>query len=269
MARSAVVGREVLRDGTRELDQLAVEEPLEIRLAGDTLAITMRTPGDDASLAVGYLFAEGVVTSLADVGSVAHCGRPGDDGYGNVIEVTPGPGARIDPSRLDGTRRASVTSSACGICGRRSIDDLLERIPSAPRQAYLRRSIVAESPSILARSQEHFRTTGGLHASAALDHDGNVIAAAEDVGRHNALDKVVGMLLYASRLDDAALMVVSGRVGFEIVQKVAVARIPVLAAVGAPTSLAVELAERGGITLAAFVRDARFNVYAHPERVIG
>jgi FdhD protein len=252
-------------------DRVVVEEPLEIRLAGDPLAVTMRTPGEDRFLAVGFLFAEGIVRSIADLGSVAHCGRQGEEGFGNTIDVIPGPGVSLDPSRLEGARRGTLTTASCGVCGRRSIDDLIARIGVIERPRAIDRRTIASAPETLSAGQTRFAQTGGLHAAAALADDGTVLALAEDVGRHNAVDKAIGRLLYDDRIarEEAALLVVSGRVSFEIVQKASAARIPAIAAVSAPTSLAIDLAERAGITLAAFVRDGRFNVYAHAERITG
>lgn len=260
--------RMVSRDGgDEELDTIAVEEPLEIRVAGETLAITMRTPGEDRFLALGFLFAEGVIESIADVGTVAHCGRPDEEGFGNVIDVAPGPGVALDSSRLELSRRGTLTTAACGVCGRRSIDDLLARIGPVERELKVARAVIASAPERLAESQRAFATTGGMHAAAAQRQDGSVLAHAEDVGRHNAVDKIVGKLLYAGRLDEVALLTVSGRVSFEIVQKAAAAGVPIVAAVSAPTSLAVDLAERAHITLVAFVRGGRMNVYGHAQRV--
>jgi FdhD protein len=260
------------RDGTpdeRRSDAIAVEEPLEIRVAGDPMVLTMRTPGDDADLAVGFLFAEGVIGSIDDVGTVAHCGRPGEEGFGNVIDVAPGPGVSLDPERLSTTRRGTLTTAACGVCGRRSIDDLLARAGTVPPGPVVPRAFVGESTERLRDVQPAFDRTGGLHAAVVLAADGAVLAAAEDVGRHNAVDKVIGALVRARRIGEPGptILAVSGRVSFEIVQKAAVARIPIVAGVSAPTSLAVDLADRLGVTLAAFVRGGAFNVYAHPERI--
>ncbi len=235
----------------------------------------MRTPGDDAHLAVGFLFAEGLITSIGDVGRVAHCGRPGDEGFGNVMEVGPAPGIALDPERLATSRRGTLTTAACGVCGRRSIDDLLARIEPLGDAPLVSASVVAASTERLSKMQKSFARTGGLHAAVALGPDGAVLATAEDVGRHNAVDKVVGALLYArnvgARSDPAAarpaVLVVSGRASFEIVQKASVAAIPIIAAVSAPSSLAVDLAERAGIALAGFVRDGAMNLYTHPERI--
>ncbi len=213
-------------------DEVVVEEPLEIRVAGDPLAVTLRTPGADADLALGFLFAEGIIESADDVSTVAHCGRPGDEGYGNAIDVTAGPGVALDPERTQGARRGTLTTAACGVCGRRSIDDLLERAGSVDVEVVVPVSLVAHAPELLRNEQANFARTGGIHAACAIDASGTVLAAAEDVGRHNAVDKVVGALLRAKRVGRGArsgapvLLVVSGRAGFEIVQKAAVARDP-------------------------------------------
>ena len=271
---SRVVARTVERVdeqgvASRADDDIAVEEPLEIRVAGDALVLTMRTPGNDPDLAIGFLFAEGIIASIADVGTVAHCGRPGEEGYGNAIDVAPGPGVSLDPERLSTTRRGTLTTAACGVCGRRSIDDLLARTGPVPAGSRVPLEVVAGSTAQLLRVQPAFERTGGLHAAAALDSGGEILAGAEDVGRHNAVDKVIGALLRTGALARARVLAVSGRVSFEIVQKAAVARIPIVAGVSAPTSLAVDLADRLGITLAGFVRDGALNLYAHRHRIEG
>jgi FdhD protein len=264
---------------TSKDDEVVVEEPLEIRVGGDALATTMRTPGSDADLALGFLFGEGIVAEVGDVGSVAHCGRPGEEGYGNTIDVAPGPGVALDPERLASSRRGTLTTAACGVCGRRSIDDLLARVGRIEVGRPVALDILVSSTERLRSEQPNFTRTGGVHAAAALTAAGARLAVFEDVGRHNAVDKVMGELLRrglvgakASSVSDDArpeILVVSGRVSFEIVQKAAVARIPIIAAVSAPTSLAIDLAERVGITLIGFVRDGRLNVYSHRERIEG
>jgi len=257
-------------------DRVVVEEPLEIRVAGEALATTMRTPGQDHWLAVGFLHAEGILREIDDVGTAAHCGTPGEEGFGNVLDVTPGPGIALDPEQLAWTRRGTLTSAACGVCGRRTIADLLDRCPPAPRQVGLGLELLRQAPTRLAARQPLFDATGAVHGAIVLTADGAEAWAAEDVGRHNAVDKVVGALLYDRRLGAGAtgsaappaLLVVSGRVSFEIVQKAAMARIPVVAGISGATSLAVDLAAATGITLAGFVRDGALNVYAHPERLV-
>jgi len=258
----------------RQLDAVAVEEPLEVRVDGETVAVTMRTPGNDADLALGFLFAEGMITGAGDVGSVAHCGRPGEEGYGNVIDVHSAGGHRIDPERVLEGRRWSTTSSACGVCGRRSIDGLLERCAPVGEAPVLAPDEILRAMARLAQLQPVFARTGGLHAVAAFAAGGALLASAEDVGRHNAVDKVVGALLRAglagrAPAGAAAVLAVSGRTSFEIVQKAAAARIPVVSGVSAPSSLAVELALASGIALCGFARGDRLNVYSHAERVVG
>jgi FdhD protein len=254
---------------------VAVEAPLEIRVADDAVALTMRTPGDDRYLALGFLFAEGVIGSLADVGSVFHCGRTDDPRHGNAIQVTPGPGARLDFDALARTRRVGTTISACGVCGRDGIDDLLARVTRLTDEVLLEPLLLARVPVLLAEGQPNFARTGGLHAACAITAEGDVLASAEDVGRHNAVDKVVGKLLYAGALPRAAsaatqaarILAVSGRVSFEIVQKAAAAGFVCVASISAPSSLAVDTAEAMGVTLASFVRDGRFTLYAHAQRI--
>jgi FdhD protein len=255
-------------------DEVVVEAPLEIRVAGDALAITMRTPGDDRFLAVGFLFAEGVIGGLADVGSVYHCGRPDDERHGNSIEVIPAGGAHLDIERLERSRRVGITTSACGVCGRDAIDDLTARVAPVSATITLSRALMARAPEILRAQQPNFARTGGLHGVAALDAAGQVVAGAEDIGRHNAVDKVVGKLLYAGRLPRTALpagpvlLVVSGRASFEVVQKAAVAGFAGVVSVSAASSLAIDTAASLGVTLAAFARDGRFTVYSHGERLV-
>lgn len=279
--QAGIAERPVVRVGgpgdarTAAPDAIVVEEPLEIRVAGEPLAITMRTPGDDHRLAVGFLFAEGVIAGFGDVGTVAHCGRPGSEGFENVIDVSPAPGVALDPEPLARSRRGTLTTAACGVCGRRSIDDLLARCGPIPGGPAIALSTLRRSTERLRGEQPNFARTGGIHAAALLGRDGSTLAAAEDVGRHNAVDKVVGALLYervvgAGAVPSAArpaVLVVSGRASFEIVQKATVAGVPAVASVSAPTSLAVDLAEAVGIMLAGFVRDGALNLYSHPERV--
>jgi FdhD protein len=254
----------------REAQRVVVEQPLSIRVTGDTVATTMRTPGDDRYLALGFLYAEGVIQGLQDVSSVYHCGRTDLPDYGNAIEVVPAPGARLDIERA---RRAGPTNSACGVCGRERIDDLLASLRGRDRAASVPAALLREVPRLLGAVQPLFARTGGSHGACALTLAGHTVAQAEDVGRHNAVDKVIGRLLYEGRLpgtcaDAPVLLAVSARAGFEIVQKAALAGFACVATVSAPSSLAVEAAEAAGITLASFVREGRFTLYTHAARVL-
>jgi len=253
-------------------DLVAVEEPLEIRLAGETVAVIMRTPGDDHLLALGYLFGEGILSGGQDASAIAHCGRLGDPGYGNVIDVAPAAGGQVDWERLEASRRGGVTSSACGVCGRGAVEDLLAGIAPLPAGPAITAASVGRAMERLGQHQPTFDATGGTHAAALWDTEGALVAAHEDVGRHNAVDKVVGALLLARAAGATvtpAVLAMSGRGGFEIVQKAARAGVPVVACVSAPTTLAVEVAQAAGVTLCAFVRRGRMNVYAHAERLVG
>ena len=263
-------------DGRPAEDLLAVEEPLEIRIrVGQgsealrrTIAVTMRTPGHDEELAAGFLFTEGIVRDAADIERVVPCGRPSGDGVTrNVVRVELRPGTPLDLARLE---RHFYTTSSCGVCGRTSIDAVrtVSRFPLPAATPVVDPAVVHALPAALARAQRVFASTGGLHASALFDTRGGLLALREDVGRHNALDKLVGAALLAGRLPlHDRLLLVSGRASFELVQKAAMAGIPVVAAVGAPSSLAVALAAEAGMTLLGFVRDGRFNVYAGAERL--
>ena len=257
---------------------MAVEEPLEIRLAGDRLAVTMRTPGHDAQLAAGFLLSEGIIHSVDDLGTLTHCGRTDEPGYGNALDVIPAPGVQLVWERMAASRRGTLTTAACGVCGREQIEDLLALVQPLGEVPAIDAELVATAPDRLRAAQAAFERTGGTHAAMVLAADGTVLSVYEDVGRHNAVDKAVGALVLAGRIGPCrapapgpapALLAVSGRSSFEMVQKAAVARIPVLASVGAASSLAVDLAERAGLTLATFVRNGSFNLYTHPRRIRG
>jgi FdhD protein len=252
-------------------DDIAVEEPLEIRLSSDTLATIMRTPGEDHYLAAGFLYGEGIVRGLADLGRVAHCGRPSDAGYGNLIDIAPGPGTVLAPELTQYARRGTIVGSACGVCGRERIDDLIGRIGRISGHIRVPAQLVTRSVERLGALQSGFARTGAMHGALALTAAGAELASSEDVGRHNAVDKVIGKLLYAGLLSvdtaQAELLAVSGRASFEIVQKAAAARIPIVVSVSAPTSLAIDLAAAFGITLAGFTRGSTFNLYTHADRI--
>jgi FdhD protein len=244
-----------------EQDLLAVEEPLQIRLGDRDLAITMRTPGNDEELAVGFLFTEGILPGRDAIASVT--------GGDNSITIGLAGEASKD---LSAQQRHFYLTSSCGVCGKASVDALVATGCSAPPRDRPRidAATILKLPEILRATQPVFDRTGGLHAAALFDAEGNLQLVREDVGRHNAVDKLVGRSLLDGRvpLNDAVLLV-SGRASFELVQKALMAGIGVLAAVGAPSSLAVETALRFGMTLAGFVRDGRFNIYSGAERIYG
>lgn len=249
-------------------DELSVEEPLEIRIAGETYATTMRTPGHDHELVAGFLLAEGLIRSRHDLGGIAHCGRLGSEGAGNTIDVLPAPGSVLDPEALGHTRRGTLTSSACGVCGRKLIDDLLLRLERPAPSAPFERAFIADLSEALRDHQPGFARTGGLHAAGLARPDKGFRVVREDVGRHNAVDKVIGRALLDDELPArGSLLVVSGRTSFEIVQKALAAGLSGVVGVSAPSSLAVSTAAHFGLLLCGFARNDRFNVYAGSERL--
>jgi FdhD protein len=247
----------------KEATELIEEEPLDIRIVGETLAITMRTPGNDLELALGFLFSEGVIASAGDVSSATHCAKD-DAAKNNTLEIVLAPGVKppIDPESGMLAKRGTLISSACGVCGRASIDDLLARVAAIPPGPLAPRDVVLSGAAGLRDRQPLFRATGACHAASLVTFDGAHVVTFEDVGRHNAVDKVVGHCLRKGLVPlDRHVLVVSGRSSFEIVQKAVAARIPVVASVSAPTSLAVDLARRANVTLCGFVRDGRVTTY--------
>ncbi|WP_165227043.1 formate dehydrogenase accessory sulfurtransferase FdhD [Aquisphaera insulae] len=253
-------------DSVPDSDELSVEEPLEIRvaIAGEPdprpVAVTMRTPGQDIDLAAGFLVTEGIVSAREAVEAVERGGR-------NAVVARLRAGVAPD---LSGLGRHSFVSSSCGACGKRTIEAVrvAGRYAIPPGEPRLTAGLIHGLPGALRSAQSEFARTGGIHASGLFDRDGRLVAAREDVGRHNALDKLIGSEFLAGRLPLAGgIILVSGRVSFELVQKAAIAGVPVLGAVGAPSSLAVDLAREFGMTLLGFVRDARFNVYADAGRI--
>jgi FdhD protein len=259
-----------MNEGVRSerTDTLAAEEPLEIRVHGPgqeqrSVAVTMRTPGGDFELAVGFLFTEGLITP-ADVSRVAYCDTlPGEDQRYNIVSVT-----LARPFDFDRLKRNFYATSSCGVCGKAALDDIEVRCAPVSTGTTVDAATLLNLPDALRRAQKVFDRTGGLHAAGLFAPDGGAVSVREDVGRHNAVDKVVGEQVLAGRVPLADhVLQVSGRLSFEIVQKAAVAGIPVVSAVSAPSSLAVEAGERFGMTLVGFVRDDRLNVYTHPERI--
>ncbi|HVC21624.1 MAG TPA: formate dehydrogenase accessory sulfurtransferase FdhD [Vicinamibacterales bacterium] len=255
-------------DRAPALDLAAVEEPLEIRLHGEPFAVIMRTPGADVELAAGFLLAEQIVRHADDLETIARCPDADDAAGGNVLDVRLDGRWTGDLPALLASRRQVVTGSSCGLCGRRTIASLRAEAPAPAAGWTIDPARVSALPVQLRRAQAVFEETGGLHAAGLFRPDGTLEAIAEDVGRHNAVDKVIGRMLLAGRLPLAAhLLVVSGRASFEIVQKALLAGIPLVAAVSAPSSLAIDLAAETGITLLGFVRGDTFNIYAHPGRI--
>lgn len=287
VTRVTVAGDRADAAAVRRMDTLAVEEPLEIRVLGEPLTVTMRTPGHDVELAAGFLVSEGVLTRQDQLVSAIHCGGPGTGGAAaapgayslgaaasdggntyNVLDLTLAPGtAPPDPSRS----RHSYTTSACGVCGAASIDQVstASAFDVSEDPMTVDSATLLSLPDLLRSQQDVFERTGGLHAAGLYDiATGRLLVVREDVGRHNAVDKVVGWALMNGRLPlRGTVLQVSGRAGFELVQKAAMAGIPMLSAVSAPTSLAVQMAESTGLTLVGFVRGSSMNVYSRPERV--
>lgn len=255
-------------------DLLAVEEPLEIRvqweadgrISRESVSITMRTPGADFDLAAGFLLGESVISRREDIVDISYCHEEGEPQPFNTVTVTLAPGLTFDPALL---ARHILTSASCGICGKAALDALQIRgCRALPPGCSVSGTVVRGLPAALHAAQPLFNLTGGLHAAGLFDTEGKLLSVAEDVGRHNALDKLIGerLLHGAVPLQDTVLQL-SGRVGFELVQKAVLAGIPVVAAVGAPSSLAVELAETFNLTLVGFVQPDGFNVYTGQERL--
>jgi FdhD protein len=261
-----------IRDGAagHRADTLVAEEPLEIRLNGRPLAITMRTPGDDFALATGFLVSEGVVAAADEVTSVVYCAGATSEGVNtfNVVDVALAPGVPMPDITLE---RNVYTSSSCGLCGKASLDAVrtATRLPIAePGEPWLTPGLLAKLPDRLRAAQAVFDRTGGLHAAALFTAEGELLDVREDVGRHNAVDKLVGRALRNGLLPLAdRILMVSGRASFELAQKAVMAGIPVLAAVSAPSSLAVDLAAESGLTLVGFLRGSSMNVYAGESRI--
>jgi FdhD protein len=286
MVRSFEVVR--VRSGTRdtELDRAVTEEPLEIRLHRRPFAVVMRTPGADRELAAGFLLSERVIHSADDLGTIEHCRDTGARGSGgaarlvgagaasvnqngapNIVNVTLCDASLVE--RAFAERRQVTTTAACGLCGRLTIESLATDVTPLERTWSISSRVLLSLPHLLRTAQSVFDATGGLHAAGLFTREGLVVQLAEDVGRHNAVDKVIGRMLMRDALPlNDCLLCVSGRTSFEIIQKALLAGIPLVAAVSAPSSLAIDLARELGVTLAGFVRGDGFNIYAHPDRVV-
>jgi FdhD protein len=256
-------------DAVARPETLVVEEPLEIRINGTPITVTMRTPGSDIELARGFLLTEGVIAHRNDVLTVRYCKGATDEGVNtyNVLDVTLAPG--VEMPDVDVTRNFYTTSS-CGVCGKASLDAirLISRHCPGDDPSTVAAETLSTLPDKLRAAQKVFASTGGLHGAALFDTDGTMLAVREDIGRHNAVDKVIGWALEADRIPlTGTVLLVSGRASFELTQKAVMAGIPVLAAVSAPSSLAVDLASQSGVTLVAFLRGESMNVYTRPDRV--
>jgi FdhD protein len=262
-------------DGSSEIterqrpDTLAVEEPLELRVDGSALSVTMRTPGDDVELAHGFLLTEGVIGNRDDVSVARYCDGTDDEGLNtyNVLDVTLAPGV---PPPTKGVERNFYTTSSCGVCGKAALDAvrLATRFPPADDDCPVTPTVLATLPDQLREQQRVFGSTGGLHAAGLFTAEGEPLVVREDVGRHNAVDKVIGWAVLNERVPlRGCVLMVSGRASFELVQKAAMAGVPLLAAVSAPSSLAVDLAEEQGMTLVGFLRGQTMNVYTGAHRI--
>ena len=261
----AVVTVNVLRSeahrATRATDQVAAESALEVRLHGEPFSVIMRTPGADRDLTAGFLFTENVVRSAADLVAI-------EEAETNVVNVTLSDSRASVVPELLGQRRQVAMNSSCGMCGRRTLESLELDAPPLPARWTIDPATIVRLPETLRAAQRAFAETGGLHAAGLFTRAGELVMSAEDVGRHNAVDKLLGRMLQEGRLPlSDALLFVSGRSSFEIVQKAFLGGVPLVAAVSAPSSLAIELADQCGMTLIGFVRGERFNIYTHPERL--
>ena len=274
--RHFAIDRVEAGDASAVDDAIAVEEPLEIRLAysrpdgkrgEQSISITMRTPGNDEALAAGFLYTEGIIHDAADIVRIGPYGPPASNGLINVVRVSLAETVEVDLDRLE---RHFYTSSSCGVCGKSSLEAVAVqgRYDINEAQFELSAELLGALPEALRSQQETFAATGGLHASGLFDSDGRIVQVHEDVGRHNALDKLIGNALMQGMVPLSSYgVIVSGRASFELLQKAMMAGLPMLAAVGAPSSLAIELARQFDMTLAGFVKPDLFNLYARPDRV--
>ena len=246
-------------------DEVAIEEPLEIRIGGNAIATTMRTPGHDEELAAGFLLSEGIIRRRSDISSISPSGLPRS--LGNILNLDLAPGVKFEPAA---SQRFGTISSSCGLCGKTSIDFIRQQFPPIAPSGSVRvkEATLLELPDRLRNEQGNFDRTGGIHAAGIFDLDGKGIVVREDIGRHNAVDKTLGRALLDGLLPlEKQILVVSGRASLEIVQKALAGGIPIIAAVSAPSSLAVNFARECGQTLIGFLRPPTFNVYSHIERV--
>jgi FdhD protein len=261
----SIVRRKADGDHEYVTDEVAIEEPLEIRIGGVAVATTMRTPGNDAELVAGFLLSEGIIRTPSDITTIAPCALPAS--LGNIVNVELAPGAKFEPGAI---QRFGTISSSCGLCGKTSIEFIQQHFPriEGANGARIPEATLLELPNQLRSSQGNFARTGGIHAAGIFDLLGNALVVREDIGRHNAVDKAIGRAFLDGILPlSHHVLVVSGRSSLEIVQKALAAGIPIVAAVSAPSSLAVNFARECGQTLIGFLRPPTFNVYSHIERI--
>lgn len=245
------------------LDVVAHEEPLELQVHGSSLAVVMRTPGHDEELGAGFLLTEGVISSWTEVESIRHCTTvPTPEAEDNVLQIQLR--APVDLAKF---KRHQFASSSCGVCGKATLENALRTSPAIRSELTVTPAVLVSLSDKLRANQPAFDSTGGLHAAGLFTVRGELLVVREDVGRHNAVDKVIGWALHSGTSMSGAVMMVSGRLSFELVQKCVAAKIPVLAGISAPTSLAVRMADALGVTLVGFLRDDGMNVYAHAERI--
>ena len=264
--REVVVSR---NDAADRRDLVAVEEPMEVRVNGASFAVIMRTPGTDRDLAAGFLLAEDVIRTADEIGTIEYCQDVTDEGRDNTINVTVTGDAATRLTERLGERRQVTMTASCGLCGRRTIESLQARVATVDGDWTVTADLIASLPDRLRQAQAVFESTGGLHAAGLFDRSGALQLSAEDVGRHNAVDKIVGRTLLAGKHPlRESILLLSGRTSFELVQKALLAGIPLIASVSAPSSLAIELAQQAGITLCGFVRGPQFNIYSHRRRVV-
>jgi FdhD protein len=254
---------EIGKGRQQQSDILVREEPLEIRVRGKSIAVTMRTPGHDRELASGFLLSEGIIHERDEITEIAACLE--SDSPENTLNVFLAPSVEIDLTRLT---RHVFASSSCGVCGKASIESVHQHFPPVESNSAIADETLIDLPNRMRAAQQTFSQTGGLHAAAIFDLQGNLLVLREDAGRHNAVDKVLGWGFLESKLPfDSHVLLVSGRASFEIVQKALAGRIPIIAAVSAPSSLAVKFADESNQTLVGFLRGKTFNIYAHPNRI--
>jgi FdhD protein len=243
-------------------DDVVIEEPLEIRVNGDSLSVTMRTPGDDFDLAVGLLWTEGIIQSGEEIGTIAYCPDEEQPELKNIVNVV-----LVDTTRKIESSRRLWSNSSCGLCGKATLEAIHQSCRLVESSILVSRELLFSLPAQLRDAQANFERTGGIHAVGLFDKQGSLLVLREDIGRHNAVDKVLGAALVGGLPCSESIMMVSGRLGFEIAQKAVVAGVPVVASISAASSLAIELADEFGMTAIGFLRGRSMNVYSHPERV--